>query len=356
MISLSVCLIVKNEEKNIGRCLKCVKSFADEIVVIDTGSTDKTLSIAKDLGAKTYKIWWQNDFSKARNFSFSKAKSDYILWLDADDIITKENQEKIISLKNNLDKNVDMVMFKYVNSPPEEKETSYFLRERIIKNFKNFRWQGFVHEVIPLAGNIKIENISIHHAKEKQEKYSTRNLDIYENAITKNKKFSNRDFYYYGRELFYHKKFTKAISILKKFTRLEKNNLADLFEANMLIGNCYAQKNNPNKALEFYLKNLNFALPSSKLLCKIGDVFLLQKNYKNAIYYYNLATLSTIDNEIFIEQQYKNLIPYLQLCVCYFKLGNIEKAKYYNSLAENISANNPSVIHNKKFFNQQKNL
>ena len=99
MFSLSVCLIVKNEEKVLKRCLSCVKHFADEIIVVDTGSTDKTKEIAKAETENVYDFKWVNDFSKARNFSFSKATCDFVMWVDADDVITEENVNKINLLK-----------------------------------------------------------------------------------------------------------------------------------------------------------------------------------------------------------------------------------------------------------------
>ena len=89
MAGISVCMIVKNEEEVLARCLACVTSFADEIIVVDTGSTDKTKAIAADFTDKIYDFAWCDDFSKARNYSFSKATQDFIMWLDADDVIVQ---------------------------------------------------------------------------------------------------------------------------------------------------------------------------------------------------------------------------------------------------------------------------
>ena len=87
MNTLSVCIIAKDEEKLLGRCLGSVAELADEIVVVDTGSTDDTVKIARAFTQHVYPFTWCDDFSKARNFAFSKATSDYILWLDADDVL-----------------------------------------------------------------------------------------------------------------------------------------------------------------------------------------------------------------------------------------------------------------------------
>ena len=94
MISLSLCMIVKNEEMVLKRCLDSVKNIVDEIIIVDTGSTDKTKDIAKKFTKNIYDFKWIDDFAAARNYSFSKATKEYIMWLDADDVILKKDREK----------------------------------------------------------------------------------------------------------------------------------------------------------------------------------------------------------------------------------------------------------------------
>ena len=85
MITISLCMIVKNEEDVLGRCLEGVKDIVDEIIIVDTGSCDTTKEIASKYTEKLYEFPWIGDFSAARNYSFSKATMEYIMWLDADD-------------------------------------------------------------------------------------------------------------------------------------------------------------------------------------------------------------------------------------------------------------------------------
>ena len=81
MISISLCMIVKDEEAVLGRCLDSIKSAADEIVIVDTGSTDRTKEIAADYTDRIYDFKWEDDFSAARNFALSKGYKDYLMWL-----------------------------------------------------------------------------------------------------------------------------------------------------------------------------------------------------------------------------------------------------------------------------------
>ena len=87
MIQISLCMIVKDEEKVLERCLASVADLMDEIVVVDTGSTDKTKEIAKKYTDKIYDFKWVDDFSAARNFAFSHASKDYVLSMDADEVL-----------------------------------------------------------------------------------------------------------------------------------------------------------------------------------------------------------------------------------------------------------------------------
>ncbi|MBF8416863.1 glycosyltransferase family 2 protein [Heyndrickxia coagulans] len=83
----SLCVITKNEENNIKKCLESVGDIVFEKIVVDTGSTDKTIEIAKKMGAKVYSFKWIDDFSAAKNYAISKAKGDWIIFLDADEFI-----------------------------------------------------------------------------------------------------------------------------------------------------------------------------------------------------------------------------------------------------------------------------
>ena len=107
-------MIVRDEEGTLSRCLDSVKDIVDEIIIVDTGSALET--IPKGLPKYTSKIYdfqWIDDFSAARNYSFSKATKDFILWLDADDVILEKDRIKLKALKEKLDASIGMVMMQY---------------------------------------------------------------------------------------------------------------------------------------------------------------------------------------------------------------------------------------------------
>ena len=94
--TLSLCMIVKNEEKHLAKCLASVRPVVDEMIVVDTGSTDRTVDIAKAFGAQVYNFEWTNNFAEARNYSLSKASGDWILVLDADEVISSMDYASLI--------------------------------------------------------------------------------------------------------------------------------------------------------------------------------------------------------------------------------------------------------------------
>ena len=134
MSTISLCMIVKDEEKVIERCLNTVVDIVDEIIIVDTGSQDSTKEKVKKYKADIYDFPWKDDFAEARNFAFSKARMDYILWLDADDVLEKEDQEKLKLLKESLNNTVDVISMMYVLSTDENINYQLFSRANDLIN------------------------------------------------------------------------------------------------------------------------------------------------------------------------------------------------------------------------------
>ena len=133
--TLGLCMIVKNEEKVIGRCLESVKDLFDEIVIVDTGSTDKTKEIVSKYTDKIYDFKWINDFSAARNYSFSKSTCDFIMWLDADDVVYEKDLIKLKEEKKKLDINIEGYRMEYSYAQDEDDNTTITQkRVRIVRN------------------------------------------------------------------------------------------------------------------------------------------------------------------------------------------------------------------------------
>ena len=163
-VKLSVCAIVKDEQENIRDMIRDAKRFADEIVIVDTGSTDETPKIAQELGAKVFNFKWNDNFSDARNYSIEKATGDWILWLDADDRVPEEEAEKINELKKVLGNMRDTVFYFLVESTEANGDTWHWFQLRLFPKIDGLRFEGRVHEQISFAAErlgLKHRNVNI---------------------------------------------------------------------------------------------------------------------------------------------------------------------------------------------------
>jgi len=352
-VEISLCMIVKNEEDTIYRCIDSVKDIVDEIIIVDTGSTDNTIQILKSLDIIPYQFKWINDFSSARNFSFSKATKDYILWLDADDILNPDDIEKFKILKSTITNDVDAVSMNYVLSTNEHGEFIHSLkRNRLVKNSKNFKWIGFIHEYLEVYGNIIHSNINIIHKKIKS--YSNRNLLIYEDLISKGHKLSPRDEFYYANELYDNQKYDEAIIQYEKFLNTNKGWIEDIKYALYKMADCYEYKNDKENEINTLFRAFKYDTPRSDFCCRIGLYFFNQNNIDAAIFWYNLALQVAPDENYMgiISKDTYTFIPWVQLCVCYYKKGNIKKSYLCNEKAASYHPNHPAVLYNKDFFSK----
>lgn len=160
MIKLSLCMIVKNEESNLRNSLNSVCKFADEIIIVDTGSSDNTISIAKEFTEKVFHYNWCNDFSKARNFSVEKASNDWVLILDADEEVTEFNKKSVMEYIQNNEHLVGRI--NRINLINNKGENAYY-RERInrVFNRNNYRYEGNIHEQVSPITSIEIKTIDV---------------------------------------------------------------------------------------------------------------------------------------------------------------------------------------------------
>ncbi|MDQ1147905.1 glycosyltransferase involved in cell wall biosynthesis [Bacillus sp. SORGH_AS 510] len=186
---MSLCMIVKNEEQFLPLCLDSVKSFIDEIIIVDTGSTDRTIQIAEQYGAIISEVPWEDDFSKARNMALEHATGDWILHLDADEQIEKQDIQQLLTIISSTQE--EAFLLQVINHKDETPgDALIFPSVRLWRNRKEYRFRGALHEQIsPSITNknpskpLVIIPIRIHHYGYsdkivQEKKKSDRNLKI----------------------------------------------------------------------------------------------------------------------------------------------------------------------------------
>ena len=352
MKTISLCMIVKNEEKKLKKALSNAKIYADEIIIVDTGSNDKTKEIASKFTDKIFDFKWCDDFSKARNFSFDMASCEYCMWLDADDFLTETSVKKIKEWKDK-DEECDVLMCPYVAGFDDDLTPTFkYLRERIVKNNQTYRFHDRVHEVIIPSGKI-IENneILIYHGKTSQ-KYSNRNLLIYKKMIELKENFSPRNQFYYARELYFNKLYDEAIHEFSKFLSEGKGWKENNIEACLNMAKCYKQKGQINNALTALFGSFIYDCPRGEILYEIGNIFFEKEDFLKAIYWYKLSLSSreNISTGGFVNVESNTFLPAIQLCVCYDKIGNHLSAYHYNEIARCFRPDDPCVKKNDEYF------
>ncbi|MGG0821836.1 glycosyltransferase family 2 protein [Paenibacillus turicensis] len=349
-ISISLCMIVKDEEPTIARCLASVQGIADEIVIVDTGSTDRTKEIAAQFNANIYDFAWIDDFGAARNYAFDQATKQYILWLDADDVILEEDRQALIRLKYELSFEIDSVMMNYnLAFDANGKPTTSLKRNRLVKRSKGFRWIGVVHEYLEVYGNIMQSEISITHKKEKT--YSDRNLRIYKKRLELGESFKPRDLYYYGNELMDHLMFDEAAKQYEAFLATKQGWVEDQIAACQKLADCYSHLNELELQFRSLFRAMEFAPPRAEVCCRLGALFVEQDRINEAIFWYTTATQLEKPpvTGAFIIHAYWTWLPYLQLCVCYDRLGQYVKANECNEKALSFHPIHPSMLANQAY-------
>jgi len=184
--TLSVCMIVKNEEKHLVKCLKSIRDIVDEMIIVDTGSTDKTIDIARIFGAKVFDFPWTGDFSEARNHSLDQASGDWILILDADEVISPADHKRLLKIIDSAKQKpvaFEIISRNYLvkagtagwtendgTYPQEEKGVGWSgsNKVRLIRNNNLVRFENPVHELLEASlhrAGITIEkcDIPVHH-------------------------------------------------------------------------------------------------------------------------------------------------------------------------------------------------
>jgi len=198
-VRLSLCMIVKNEEKNIVKALSWAKSITFEQIVVDTGSTDNTVKLAGELGAKVCHFAWTDDFSAARNYALGQASGNWIAVFDADEYMSPEDAGRLFGFLNEVHLN-PVMQDKYkvlncqlINIDDDGKPMSRYSAMRIFRNVPEIHYAGSIHEHLLVDSNsvLWVDDIKIIHtgyskSAYKEKNKTERNIKTLRAELTKN--------------------------------------------------------------------------------------------------------------------------------------------------------------------------
>ncbi|PKP57725.1 MAG: hypothetical protein CVT89_04005 [Candidatus Altiarchaeales archaeon HGW-Altiarchaeales-2] len=335
-MALALCMIVKNEEKMLPKAIESVKSIVDEIVVVDTGSTDNTKDIAKSYGAKVIPLEWNDNFGEARNVSIRNAKSDWILVIDADETIAKEDLSTIKELMK--DKRYMAYAFIQRNYTNIENVSGFIHSDndtyaesknypgwvestltRLFKNLPEIFYEDYVHEDVASAimkkkgtGKICLADMPIHHFG--------RVIRSYEERL----KWS--DMYI-------------RIGLKKLNDKIKANgSKRELAIACFEIGNSYGFKREMDKATDYYKKAEEYDSSFRPCISNLGMIYLDVGDYGKAEIYLKKATsIRDWDTPMVVRD-------YIALAKLYVFTKRITDAKHTLKACLKIDPRNAEVI------------
>jgi glycosyltransferase involved in cell wall biosynthesis len=332
MATISLVMIVKNEEKILEKCIDSVKSIIDEFVIVDTGSTDSTKDIIKKYG-KLHEVPFTN-FVETKNKALKFATSDYILFMDADETIVSG----LDLLKENADKGADCVHGRIVEYYNGEISNVYN-RARLWKNNKSWKFVGpGVHEAITGKGTpvtdyrIVVEH---NHSHRSAESYTIRNgqyINILTSHLSKNPDDS-RGIFYLARTYKDNADYLEAITQYKKYLKLNTGYLDENWQAAYDIGICWNALSEYNLAIQAFELAESIDANRSENLTAIGVIYFKLSKWNLAIKYFEKA-LKPLPNHVILfmnpKDYYQNPLEYLVLA--HNEINNYKKARDYADL------------------------
>ena len=353
MSTISLCMIVKNEEEVLARCLDCVKDIVDEIIIVDTGSKDRTKQIAEKYTNKIYNFEWIDDFAAARNFAFSKGTSDWLMWLDADDIIEEDSRKALVSLKKRLDFiKENYIVTKYDISFDKNGNLELSsLRERIARKTANPLWIGKVHETIENSADnsIFISDFIITHKKINQESIlNERNLNIYKKMIEENIELDSRHLYHLGVEYLNINYYLEAIKYFNQ--AIDKGLTKWLYLQSIIyISECYIQTQQYEKSLEYLFDYLKKYPPNKGIALKILKTYWEQTQAEAALKWGQmcLAIEDKNSSNVFIDNR-EDALTHQYLTTIYYVIRDYEKAFEHNKILKERFPNEECLSENEE--------
>lgn len=351
MTTVSLCMIVRDEEAVLGRCLASAAPIADEIIIVDTGSTDGTKAIAAAYGARMFDFEWVDDFAAARNFSFAQAKGDFIMWLDADDVLPDAERAKFAAFKRSLPDHADAVLMPYwLAFDDAGRPTVTTRRCRLVRRGRGFRWHGRVHEYLDISGaHVVAVDIGVAHYRTSPD-HSDRNLRIYERIAAETGGLKGRDLYYYANELADAGRFREAADAYRGFLQEPAGYREDKVTAALRLSDCCRRLGDPAGRIDALLRSFLFDAPHAEVCCALGGWFEEAGDWRTAAYWYERALDAPLGEGWLgvVNNACRTWLPHARLCICYGQQGRWADAAKHNEAALKWLPEDAGLIANKR--------
>jgi len=344
-------MIVKNGEKYLKTTLPPLVEVADEVIFIDTGSNDKSIEIAKSLGAKVSSIKWQDDFAQARNESIKTAKGKWIIWIDADEYITKEDLKALKKIIEKSDANAYYMPI-YDCKFKETIKEQFYSRLKLFRNFKGYQFarafnEGVVNKEGKAPQALNLKEFPIYHWGKKTSEEETnqkiiRNISILEKVIKDNPSDANQR-WLLGINYYCQDNFEKAaqhfIHAIKFYDNAEMKSKSQL-----MLGKCYLKLGQTQAATEFIKEAVRTDLKNTEAINTLADM-VASKDFNLAIKLLNISLITPMPESAntVVHKKHYDFVPNFYLGQIFLKQGDKNKAIEYFHKAKKIDANDEEL-------------
>ncbi len=334
-MTISLCMIVKNEEKTLPVCLSSLQGIVDEMIIVDTGSTDSTKDVARSFGARVCDYVWQDDFAAARNHAFSLATGDYIYSADADEEIDAENRERFLALKEDLACGrieADIVQFLYGGQLNQRSVYNYDCeyRPKLFKRQRSFVWEGAVHEQVRLDAAVYDSGIRIEHKPHGQ--HAARDLAIFARMTERGEKMPERMEKLYARELWIagtEDDLRRAEGFFSLYA--EETQDAAALEAALLICLRAARAAGDTESFfKYAIRLIDGQEKSSELCMELGEHYLTAGDPGEALLWFLSARAAAAP---VLDLEAGTRLAAKRAAECFRLLGDADSAQEYEDLA-----------------------
>lgn len=348
MTTLALAAIVRNEEHALSRMIESAAEGVDEIVIVDTGSTDKTLEIARRYTDKVFIHPWENSFAKARNHAMDHCESDWILFLDADELVESGT---IQSIKDSLDKFSDkrVILLRLVMCDEHGNPDHEFAAERLIRNIPSIRWRGDMHNWVDSPEDdtrIIVPDWRIIHDRtikpaEEREARARQRLEMAESIFLPKIEADPKD----RRSLFYlagtymdSGEVIQAAKYLQQYMEVSEWN-HERYQAALMLGTCYRSMGERDAAKRMFVQAMLENWKRAEVLNQLGEMAIEDNDFEQAEMWFKRASLmdKPVD-PLFVQVADHTWLPHMGLWYAYNGLGRHDLANTHLLKAEELGA------------------
>lgn len=347
MPTLALNVIVgPNDYDVLDRCLEsCKGTLFDQLIVVDASPepTQQTKDVCKKHNAQYFYFKWIDDFSAARNYCLDQTTTDFMMWLDSDDVIKPDAYQKLLEIKPRLNE-VDQVLLDYNYAhDPQDKPILVLPRERIVRRIPEIRWHDCIHEYMNNYGRQVRFKIPIDHYRKPFD--PTRNTRLLEKLINSGN-YSPRNLFYYAKELFdtcNPEKQEKSIAYFKEY--LEKGYMTDSLDNQAVtcikLAEYYDRKLDHKNAKLYAIRSIGLVPRYAEPYYYLGILYEQSELWSE---FHKQALTKNLDGGLGQMTDYYGFLPARLLAIIYYQKGNIQEAQRYLTIALSHKPNDPECL------------